>query len=174
MTKKPHVVVDQIAAYVLQLKAKINTLNALEAEVRSAKEQLRATAATLLPQGMAGSVEFTAPGGGLTVVFGDPEAEGNRSSLTDSEINEALAAGIDVDQVTEVEETVVLSGPWVGWFKQALATMDARMLPVGWTIKRIIRLSLIGVRALSQGSAPAASRLLFAGMRTASVRDDSK
>jgi len=173
MTKKPHVVVDQLAAWVLQLKAKIQTLAALEADVRQAKEQLRASAQTLLPQGAAGSVEFTAPGGGLTVVFGDPAADGNRAILTEAELHEARQAGIDVDQVTEIEETVVLSGPWVTWFKSALDSMSGALLPGGWTIRRVVRLSTIGVQALAQCAAPAAAQLLSRGLRTASVRDDA-
>jgi len=170
--QKPHVVVEQLASYALQLKAKIAQLHELTSEVDAAKAQLRTAAQTLLPFGTAGSVEFSAPGGGLTVSFGDPTAEGNRSPLSPAVIADAVAAGVQVDSLVEVAEVATLSGTLVQWFREVVAYFAAQGVEIAptWKIDRTVRLSAAGVAVLSSSASnPAAARLLQAGLRTASV-----
>lgn len=120
------------------------TLKRVERMQAAAKTKFRTVAATVLAQAAAGAkrVLFLSPEGGISCTAPDVEKSGNRPNLNSKETGSkitkagglesllpALGPGAKLSDLVEDDESVTLSGEWLGWFKRELATFQAQGVP---------------------------------------------
>ncbi len=127
-------------------------------------------------------VEFIAEDGScVPVSFADVEKSSNRTAISDKAFKAALKLGFDINEmgITQTDESIVLTGDWVSWFKGVLQSYEAQGQPApqGYTCKEVVRLSPDGVAKLrkmtregkTKEERKAAALLLDSGIKAASV-----
>jgi hypothetical protein len=177
--------VQGLEAQVKKYKTAYMFFKQLESDVEEQKTEFRklaqeqADAATSMPD----RVEFMAEDGScVPVSFPDINKDGNRTSVSDKAISEVLKLGIDPTAEADMFETetkVVLSGPWVDWFRAALTAQfgAGAAMPDGAEEKVVRKLTIGGAARLKQlmkegktdNERKAAEMLYNAGTKSPSV-----
>lgn len=127
-------------------------------------------------------VEFIAEDGTcVPVSFADTSKASNRTTVSSKVYKDAFKLGVDVNEleVTEVEESFVLTGEWIAWFKGVLQQYEAsgQPAPDGYEHKEVTKLSVEGIAKLkkmakeakTENEQKAAKLLLGAGIKAATV-----
>jgi hypothetical protein len=179
--------VIQVQGYEAKVKAyKTDYLfyKQLSERVDEAKAEFRGLAkeAEANASGDINQVEFIAEDGSCVPVnLPDVEKQGNRTSISDKSFKAAVQLGGDLNElgVTETEESYTLTGKWVDWIKDVLATNYAnKEIPDGLAKREVTRLTVDGIAKLRKMAAEgktdqerqAARVLLEAGIKDATVK----
>lgn len=127
-------------------------------------------------------VEFIAEDGScVPVSFADITKDSNRNAVSEKAYKAALKLGFDLNElgVSTTEESFLLTGEWVAWFKGVLQSYEqqGQPAPEGFTHKEVVKLSVEGIAKLrkmaregkTDEEKKAAELLLNAGIKASSV-----
>lgn len=163
---------------VTEFKTSHKYFKKLEKEVGEWKDKFRTWTRAALRQATKGvkRVEFmSSDGETVPVSIPDWEKLGNRNNLKDEHLSAANGGGLNPEPYIKREETIVLSGRWVEWFKQHYI-VPGKDIPEGVEFGGMVKLTVEGYTALEEIAksetdprAAAAQALLASGLKAPSV-----